>query len=209
VAICKKISNVGGSSDIIRHEQGRFNRWQKKVKPPCSKNPQIEAILSRYQTQKSSTCTKINRDEQNESESQQISTTSRISVEQHPNNLDNYKSFDSEFNSILQSMEKDNLNFSDVDTNDLKEVTSAIDRNNYDGSIPPLANIRSNDVNSNQSMNGIEPANKRVKITSKQDNDGTNACPKGEINNDASEEQIDQLCNEVIEKCLLGDFENC
>jgi hypothetical protein len=48
----QKISSIGGSSDIIRHEQGRFNRWQKKVKPPCSKNPKSEAILSRYQTQK-------------------------------------------------------------------------------------------------------------------------------------------------------------
>ena len=189
----QKISRIGGSSDIIRHEQGRFNRWQKKVKPPCSKNPQSEAILSRYQAQKSGT--RVNGiDEQNEPDTQHFSEK----------DVDNYKSFDSEFNSILQSMEKDHLNFNnDVDINDLGTVSTAID-SNYDGSALPLGTIRSNDITSNQ----IEPSNKRVKMTSSKQDNGINVCPRGVFDSDASDEQIDQLCNEVIEKCLLDDFEN-
>jgi len=47
----QKISLLG-SSDIIRHEQGRFNRWQKKIKPPCPKNPQSHILKAVYVEQR-------------------------------------------------------------------------------------------------------------------------------------------------------------
>ncbi len=47
----QKISSLG-SSDIIRHEQGRFNRWQKKIKPPCPNNPQSIALRAGYAEEK-------------------------------------------------------------------------------------------------------------------------------------------------------------
>jgi len=43
-----KISPLVGSSDIIRHEMGRYNRWQKKIKPPCSKNPMNGILQAGY-----------------------------------------------------------------------------------------------------------------------------------------------------------------
>jgi len=47
----QKITTLG-SSDIIRHEQGRYNRWQKKIKPPCPKNPQHNVLKEDYAEQK-------------------------------------------------------------------------------------------------------------------------------------------------------------
>lgn len=44
----QKISSVG-SSEIIRHEQGRINRWQKKIQLPCSKNPQFDVLKAKYE----------------------------------------------------------------------------------------------------------------------------------------------------------------
>lgn len=41
-----------GSSEIIRHEQGRYNKWQQKISPPCHKNPDRESILNDYQQKK-------------------------------------------------------------------------------------------------------------------------------------------------------------
>ncbi len=43
-----RISTIGGSSDIIRHEMGRFNRWQKKIKPPCANNPMNRVLKAEY-----------------------------------------------------------------------------------------------------------------------------------------------------------------
>jgi len=42
-----KISSIG-SSDIIRHEKGRFNKWQKQIKFPCTKNPEYARLKLRY-----------------------------------------------------------------------------------------------------------------------------------------------------------------
>lgn len=46
----QKISSMG-SSEIIRHEQGRINRWQKKIQLPCSQNPQFHVLKERYEEQ--------------------------------------------------------------------------------------------------------------------------------------------------------------
>ena len=196
VAICKKYQVLGAQVILFVMNKGDSidgrRKWNHLV-------PKIQKVKQYYHVikHKKSSAKVIRIDEQNESNTQHLS----------PKNLDNYRSFDSEFNSILQSLEKDHLNFSDVDANDLGEVSSAIDRN-YDGSIHPLGTIRSNDVTSNQCMNEIEPVNKRMKLTSSKQDDGINDCLRSNIDNDGSDEQIDQLCNEVIEKCLLDDFKN-
>lgn len=51
---CGHIQKIGsmGSSEIIRHEQGRYNKWQQKISPPCHKNPDRESILNDYQQKK-------------------------------------------------------------------------------------------------------------------------------------------------------------
>ena len=48
--LCGHISKISpvGSSDIIRHEMGRFNRWQKKIKPPCALNPLSHELKAEY-----------------------------------------------------------------------------------------------------------------------------------------------------------------
>ncbi len=48
-----RISTIGGSSDIIRHEMGRFNRWQKKIKPPCVNNPMNRVLKAGYDEERS------------------------------------------------------------------------------------------------------------------------------------------------------------
>jgi hypothetical protein len=43
-----KISRPTGSSDIIRHEMGRYNRWQNKITPPCKSNPLYRLLSVEY-----------------------------------------------------------------------------------------------------------------------------------------------------------------
>mmetsp|Transcript_4937 Transcript_4937/g.9420 ORF Transcript_4937/g.9420 Transcript_4937/m.9420 type:complete len:473 (-) Transcript_4937:149-1567(-) len=43
-----KISRPTGSSDIIRHEMGRYNRWQNKITPPCKNNPLNQLLSDEY-----------------------------------------------------------------------------------------------------------------------------------------------------------------
>jgi hypothetical protein len=49
--LCGKLQKITplGSSEIIRHEQGRINRWQKKIQLPCPKNPQFDVLKARYE----------------------------------------------------------------------------------------------------------------------------------------------------------------
>jgi len=52
--LCGQLSKITpmGSSDIVRHEVGRYNRWQKKVKPPCHLNPMNSTLKQSYEDQK-------------------------------------------------------------------------------------------------------------------------------------------------------------
>jgi len=48
--LCGYMSKISsnGSSDISRHEIGRYNRWQKKIIRPCVNNPDVEALQAKY-----------------------------------------------------------------------------------------------------------------------------------------------------------------
>jgi len=92
----QKIS-VLGSSDIIRHEQGRFNRWQKKVKPPCSMNPHCGALRAYYADQKKNSTSR------NSVKSDSTSTT-------QPHRSPEDPLFDNEFKSMIGNLD---LNASD------------------------------------------------------------------------------------------------
>lgn len=48
--LCGHISKISpiGSSDISRHELGRFNRWQSKIKRPCANNPDNQILKAGY-----------------------------------------------------------------------------------------------------------------------------------------------------------------
>lgn len=48
--LCGHISKISpiGSSDISRHEMGRFNRWQRKIKRPCRNNPNNNILKAGY-----------------------------------------------------------------------------------------------------------------------------------------------------------------
>jgi hypothetical protein len=49
--LCGKILKVSslGTSEIIRHEHGRLNRWQRKIQPPCSRNPRYNSVRAGYE----------------------------------------------------------------------------------------------------------------------------------------------------------------
>jgi len=179
----QKISYIG-SSEIIRHEQGRYNRWQKKIKPPCSKNPRGETIKLSYQKQKNNQ--KIKKNEHNESNhhhfnsnannsTQRSSSSNSVSVEHQSMNPKN-EEFDSEFHAIMSSMDEGNLDFSDFDANE---------------SVPPVTCNSNVDFNKFNKSNE-EPARKRAKGIS---------IPTS--SNDTSGQEIDQLCDDVVVKCLL------
>lgn len=198
----QKISSIG-SSDIIRHEQGRFNRWLKKIKPPCSLNPRSDALKKEYQLAKISfTSDKKSAKDKDEptaihdhndntadidirvanDDKSSISDeeNSNSCIEQTPMN-ENHPSFDNDFKSMLGSLDKDTLDVSGVEvaTMDEEFLTGC--------------------PNAKSSQSGEEPSHKKVKVE-EEFPIYPSICP---LRNANTSDDVDDLCDEIILKCTL------
>ena len=194
----QKISTMG-SSDIIRHEQGRFNRWQKKIKPPCVNNPKSGMLKAKYAQQKSNSKTKApGEGSQHDSKEYTLSAknmdgmdTGAITNRNHSNpftitempkssssnNLIDPQ-FDYEFRSMIESLDKDTLNLG----------TEEADTDRMDEEFLHHSCSNLNMLNSRN--DGKEPTNKRIKVSN-------NTCNK------QGDQQIDEICNKMIGECLI------
>lgn len=207
----QKISPLG-SSDIIRHEQGRFNRWQKKIKPPCVKNPKNSALKASYMEQKiTSKAARPDEIHSNFNDNHSTHATSETETvakradfhniyENQSNHVPQLPSvpsseypghpqFDNEFRTFLGKLDEGTLNFSDI------EAADRMDEDFLDGCSDHEDATSSWGRNSN--ADNQEPANKRVKVTE---------CP-GE-KQVLDDEVLNGICQEMNEKCRLQRFAN-
>lgn len=209
----QKISTLG-SSDIIRHEQGRFNRWQKKIKPPCVNNPKSGVLKARYAHQKNKLKSKM--PEEGEqlvfkekttliaksmdkmdtiiTNKKNISNSFRTTDMQiEPSTIINdpiHPQFDSEFKSMIESLDKDTLNFGSEEADTGRMDEEFLQSTSHD-KISHHSMCSNNLSKHNSTKDGEEPTNKRIKLSD------TAACNK------QGDQQIDEICNGMIEKCLI------
>lgn len=187
----QKISSMG-SSDIIRHEQGRFNRWQKKIKPPCSKNPRRSVLKAGYAEQKKNLKARVPEEGKNVSTVpvHRINATMTSSMSTETSSINpNHPQFDNEFRSMLGSLNEDTLNFSGTEEAD--RMDEEFLGGCSDDELSPT--IGSTNASPNNSRIEVEePANKRIKVT-------TTTC----MDNKESDICIDKLCEEVTAKCIV------
>ena len=198
----QKISSIG-SSDIIRHEQGRFNRWLKKIKPPCSLNPRSDALKKEYKLAKISYISdnKLTKDSDSDqpsalhNDNDNTGDKSSIPDEGNPrigqtSMNETHPSFDNEFRSMLGSLDKDTLDVSGVEvaTMDDEFLTTIING----GGCP---NAKSSAGISINSQSGEEPPQTKVKVEEE-----LPGCP---FRNSNTADDVNDLCDEIVLKCTL------
>lgn len=198
----QKISPLG-ASDIIRHEQGRFNRWQKKIKPPCPKNPKNSVLKATYKEQRKNSnkanglgqvrdTNPIHTTEQTKRVPIRAGSEFKIdgeplhSVPDQPNVPSHvnpaHQKIDEEFRTIIGALDEDALNFSGAEEGD------RMDEDFEDGCSDHEDNASNEKTHicQNSKKNNEEPANKRVKVTESPE--------EKEITTD---EILDVICDEI------------
>jgi hypothetical protein len=186
--LCGKLQKLSslGTSDIIRHEQGRLNRWQRKIQPPCSRNPRFISVRAGYEEE----MTKLQ--QANDSNSKLPATDTALvetsSGTQGPSSESmsspvHVDTFDDELKSILgpiddEAWEMNMDQFDSATSNDIHHCKYDIDI-----SICP------------KEMNEL-PANKKVK---------TGVDSSAAINVD-DDKDMGELCDQLVRDCRLRSF---
>jgi hypothetical protein len=185
--LCGKLQKISslGTSDIIRHEQGRLNRWQGKIQPPCSMNPRFNSVKAGYEEE----MTRLQNT--NESNGKIPTLGSAVVAESSSGTHDpssesmsspiHTDAFDDELKSILGPIDDDAW-----EVNMLEHDSAALDDDhdhNYDIDI----SICPKEISE-------LPANKKVK---------TGEDSSAAINLDYDKE-MDELCDKVVRDCILN-----
>ena len=198
--LCGKLQKISsmGASDIIRHEQGRFNRWQKKIKPPCALNPQSSLLKARYAEQKKNTKVEVNNKEQalngGNADGEEIINSGTTIVSNISSVNPNHPVFDNQLRSMLHSLDEDVLQFSDDDElNELDKEFFAACNSDDDITLSDNANTCASAVQEE------EPATKKAKVAVYSDE--AHELSEVGVCNKNLDLAISQLADDVNEKC--------